>query len=284
MPGCIEISTVYTATQANRTTNPRQGALRNPNPSGEDYFGWSVSATGQGDIVVGAWNDTVSGVNAGAVYVFNGNDGALLQTIANPNPSPDFRFGYSLATTGSGTLGVGWRGRQPVSAQLLWIFSSTRDSSFSPTRSTTALSPGCTFVSEQLTSALLSYVVDPALGVYLAENSPGNYTDFYGLNAFANVPRANKYSNPTAGPFGGKCGPEGSRKSTWIIPDLTPGACDEHVKCWLNCWKQCKGQESGCRIYCDDQFGDKNPLYLFFVVDRQSKIYEEGLKRYCDKC
>ncbi|MEX0902321.1 MAG: carboxypeptidase regulatory-like domain-containing protein [Pseudohongiellaceae bacterium] len=81
--------------------------ISNPNPSGQDYFGWPVASTGNGDIVVGAWNDMAGGVNAGAVHVFSGSDGALLQSIENPNPDTDDRFGYALATSSTGTLAVG---------------------------------------------------------------------------------------------------------------------------------------------------------------------------------
>ncbi len=81
--------------------------LQNPSPSGSDYFGWSVAAMPGGDIVVGAWQDDVGGVPAGAVYVFSGADGTLLQTIANPNPDADDRFGYEVAATANGTIVIG---------------------------------------------------------------------------------------------------------------------------------------------------------------------------------
>jgi len=81
--------------------------IQNPSPTGSDYFGWSVASTLNGDIIVGAWNDEVSGIPAGAVYLFSGSTGALLQTFANPSPSADDRYGYSLATTGNGSLIVG---------------------------------------------------------------------------------------------------------------------------------------------------------------------------------
>ncbi len=71
--------------------------IQNPSPSGFDHFGWSVTSTSAGDIVVGAWNDQVAGSNAGAVYVFDGADGSLVHTIANPQPSANDRFGYALA-------------------------------------------------------------------------------------------------------------------------------------------------------------------------------------------
>ncbi|MEX0964709.1 MAG: hypothetical protein WDZ52_11785, partial [Pseudohongiellaceae bacterium] len=81
--------------------------LQNPSPSGSDYFGWSVAALSNGDIAVGAWQDDVGGVAAGAVHVFSGIDGAHLRTIQNPNPTLDDRFGYSIAATVSGNIAIG---------------------------------------------------------------------------------------------------------------------------------------------------------------------------------
>ncbi|MEX0902366.1 MAG: hypothetical protein WDZ76_06525, partial [Pseudohongiellaceae bacterium] len=81
--------------------------IPNPAPSGTDYFGWSVAATAQGDIVVGAWNDEMGGIAAGAVYVFSGVDGSLLQSMPNPSPGAGDRFGYALTTTIDGTLAIG---------------------------------------------------------------------------------------------------------------------------------------------------------------------------------
>ena len=81
--------------------------LQNPNPSGSDYFGWSVAVIPNGDIAVGAWQDDVGGVVAGAVHLFDGVDGSLLQTIDNPNPSADDRFGYALTVTPDSTIAIG---------------------------------------------------------------------------------------------------------------------------------------------------------------------------------
>ncbi|CAE7822337.1 wapA [Symbiodinium microadriaticum] len=81
--------------------------LQNPAPSGSDYFGWSVATTSGGNILVGAWQDDVGGVSAGVVYLFSGADGSLLQTINNPNPTADDRFGYDVEVTANGTIVIG---------------------------------------------------------------------------------------------------------------------------------------------------------------------------------
>ncbi len=80
--------------------------LDNPDPSGSDYFGWSIDVVPNGDIVVGAWQDDVGGVASGAVYIFDGIDGSLLQTIDNPNPTADDRFGYQVAVTPNSTIAI----------------------------------------------------------------------------------------------------------------------------------------------------------------------------------
>ncbi|NKB33807.1 MAG: hypothetical protein GKR91_11980 [Pseudomonadales bacterium] len=79
----------------------------NPNPTGSDYFGWSIAALPSGNIAVGAWQDDAGGVASGAVHLFSGSDGSLLQSIENPNPTIGDRFGYSIAVNGNGTLAVG---------------------------------------------------------------------------------------------------------------------------------------------------------------------------------
>jgi hypothetical protein len=91
----------------NGTSGAELFEIQNPSPSGYDHFGWSVASTSSGDIVVGAWNDQVAGSNAGAVYVFDGADGSLMHTIANPQPSASDRFGYALATGDDGSVVVG---------------------------------------------------------------------------------------------------------------------------------------------------------------------------------
>lgn len=81
--------------------------LENPAPSGSDYFGWSVATLPNGDIVVSAWQDDISGVDAGIVYVFSQIDGELLTTIENPAPDSGDRFGFSVTTTPSSSIVVG---------------------------------------------------------------------------------------------------------------------------------------------------------------------------------
>ncbi|MEX2506156.1 MAG: RHS repeat-associated core domain-containing protein [Pseudohongiellaceae bacterium] len=121
------------------------------------------------------------------------------------------------------------------------------------------------------------------INTYLyAQSNPIHYIDKFGLNAFA-AATANESTKPRGGPFGGKCGPEGSQRSTWI-PDATPGACDTHDRCWLQCWKNCEGPESGCRKWCDSEFASENGFYAVFVRSRNNSTYRKGLDEYCNDC
>lgn len=81
--------------------------LFSPNPEERGEFGFSVALTPTSDIVVGAWLETVDEMpEAGRVYVFDGHTGALLDEIANPEPTENALFGRSIAATG-GKLFVG---------------------------------------------------------------------------------------------------------------------------------------------------------------------------------
>ena len=81
--------------------------IENPDPDVQDDFGVSVSEGG-GNLVVGAWADDSNGISdAGTVYRFDARDGSLLQTIPNPDPAPQDRFGnVVLAYEGGFAVGV----------------------------------------------------------------------------------------------------------------------------------------------------------------------------------
>ena len=81
--------------------------ITNPSNGGSDYFGWSVASSATGDIIVGAWNDDTSGVNSGAVYIFDRANGSLLQVISNPTPIAGDRFGYVVSGSSTGNIIVG---------------------------------------------------------------------------------------------------------------------------------------------------------------------------------
>ena len=73
-----------------------------PSPTAGDEFG-SGLATLDGAIAAFAPGDDTAGANAGAVYVLDTDDGDLVKTLVNPEPS-DGSFGYSLAADGDHVL------------------------------------------------------------------------------------------------------------------------------------------------------------------------------------
>ncbi|MGD9537147.1 MAG: hypothetical protein AB7P52_05260 [Alphaproteobacteria bacterium] len=75
--------------------------LNNPDPTAGDNFGFSVAVSGN-VAVVGAYADDPGGVNsAGTAYVFNTNDGSLIATLDNPDPTAGDWFGYCVAVSGN---------------------------------------------------------------------------------------------------------------------------------------------------------------------------------------
>ncbi len=75
----------------------------NPTPEENEFFGSSIVAFGN-NILIGAWNADDAGTDSGAVYLFDGTTGDLLQTFLNPTPEPLDAFGISVAVVGSNVL------------------------------------------------------------------------------------------------------------------------------------------------------------------------------------
>jgi len=93
--------------------------IQNPTPVFEDWFGYSVSISGN-NVLVGAFQDDTGASQAGAAYLFelvtcdddtsNGGtaaDGiceAATMEFLNPSPAVDDFFGYSVSISGNNTL------------------------------------------------------------------------------------------------------------------------------------------------------------------------------------
>ena len=76
------------------------GALVHPgNPQPYDRFGSSITTKGS-HIFVGAPEAVVNGIDAGAVFVFDGTTGELVWTIENPVPAIGDDFGAAIALLG----------------------------------------------------------------------------------------------------------------------------------------------------------------------------------------
>jgi len=54
------------------TTSTPLLTINNPTPEASDYFGWSVVATSNGDLLVGAYHDNTGATDAGSVFLFEG--------------------------------------------------------------------------------------------------------------------------------------------------------------------------------------------------------------------
>jgi len=80
--------------------------FRSPDPVFGDQFGYSVAALGN-NIVVGALNDSISGTNAGGVFLFSGTTGQLIRSFNEPGPQSGDWFGVSVAAVGSDRIVVG---------------------------------------------------------------------------------------------------------------------------------------------------------------------------------
>jgi ELWxxDGT repeat protein len=79
--------------------------ISNPNLHPDDNFGVSVSIAGD-KLAVGNSNADVGQRNAGVAYVFDVSTGNLLNTLQNPLPTADDRFGHSVSLSGN-TVVVG---------------------------------------------------------------------------------------------------------------------------------------------------------------------------------
>ena len=83
----------------------RQRTLYSPNPVTSGQFGWAIAAFGDGVVISDIAESTVS--RSGAVYLFDGVTGALLQTFRSPVPSPARFFGLTVGAIG-GLVWAGW--------------------------------------------------------------------------------------------------------------------------------------------------------------------------------
>jgi hypothetical protein len=89
--------------------------LDNPNAygtSGDDYFGYSVSISGNYAIVGAYQEDDAGGTSSGKAYIFNVTTGTLVHTLDNPNaygtPAND-QFGTSVAISGNYAIVGAWK-------------------------------------------------------------------------------------------------------------------------------------------------------------------------------
>lgn len=99
--------------------------LNSPTPTMGDNFGSSVAISGN-MIVVGAPYDDTGATNAGSAYVFDAASGNLLQTLNNPTPAADDRFGCTVAVSGSAiVVGAPYDDTGATDAGSAYVFDAT---------------------------------------------------------------------------------------------------------------------------------------------------------------
>ena len=74
-----------------------------PTPAANDWFGFSVSISGD-KVLVGTPFDDTGANDAGAAYLFDGITGNLLQTFVSPTPAANDKFGISVSISGDKVL------------------------------------------------------------------------------------------------------------------------------------------------------------------------------------
>jgi PKD repeat protein len=93
----------------NATTGQLVATLGEPSGAAGDHFGWSVAIEGN-EVLVADAPYYQGAAQAGSVYVFRADTGALVDTLASPSPADDDQFGYSVAIS-SGRAIVGAPGQ-----------------------------------------------------------------------------------------------------------------------------------------------------------------------------
>ncbi len=82
--------------------------LKDTSPLEYDYFGWSVSLSGDGNLLaVGAPQDTNEGSGKANLFKFDGTQWSLLSELSAPNGSLNIDFGYQVSFSSDGnTLAI----------------------------------------------------------------------------------------------------------------------------------------------------------------------------------
>lgn len=83
----------------NRQTGALVGTFSNPTPQANDLFGWAVAIDGN-NVLIGAPQNRIGGIDAGGAYLFDVRNGDLLRTFFSPTPDLRDFFGWSVAISG----------------------------------------------------------------------------------------------------------------------------------------------------------------------------------------
>ena len=89
------------------TTGEVPLTINNPTPEPNDFFGYSVASTTDGDFIIGAIFDNTGAGSTGSAYLYDGATGEVLLTMNNPTPEPRDQFGFSVASTANDNILIG---------------------------------------------------------------------------------------------------------------------------------------------------------------------------------
>jgi FG-GAP repeat len=93
--GATDAGSVFVYNLESMTSTTPIATLNNPTPAISDYFGYSVSVSGN-IVVVGAWQDDMGAIDAGTAYVYDLNSitpTTPIATLNNPTPATGENFG-----------------------------------------------------------------------------------------------------------------------------------------------------------------------------------------------
>jgi hypothetical protein len=132
--GGVNAGSVYVYTRSGNTWT-EQRRIQASDASQDDFFGWSVALSSDGNtLVVGAYGDDNSGgVNAGSVYVYTRSNDIWTeqQRIQASDASQDDFFGHAVALSSDGnTLAVGVYGDDNsggVNAGSVYVYTRTNN-------------------------------------------------------------------------------------------------------------------------------------------------------------
>ena len=94
----------------------------NPTPQSGDDFGNAIATIGNDLILIAAWGDSAAAERSGVIHLYATN-GALLNTITNPQPTDYAAFGYSLAVVGNDRIVAGAPGVYTAEASVAYLMS-----------------------------------------------------------------------------------------------------------------------------------------------------------------
>jgi len=106
--GGTSAGAAYVFTRSSGTWTQQQ-KIQASDAQASDYFGYSVSLSGDGNAaLVGAYLEDAGGTNAGAAYVFTQSNGTWTQQqkIQASDPQASDNFGYSVSLSGDGNTAL----------------------------------------------------------------------------------------------------------------------------------------------------------------------------------